>query len=57
MSLRIDRERPFRAIIDLSGSYHLFVNRDPDVVRASSDRKKSHNRRYTSALIVTVDSL
>ena len=30
--ISVDRDRLSHATIDLSGSYHLFVNRDPDVV-------------------------
>ena len=39
--LPVDRDRPLHATIDLSGSYHLFVNRDPDVFHAHLDHEKT----------------
>ena len=55
--LPVDRDRPSQATVELSGSYHLFVNRDPDVVHSSSDREKNLNRRSIPLLVVTVNSL
>ena len=55
MLLPVDRDRPFRATVDLSGSYHLFVNWDPDVGHASLDREINHDHKSIYALVVTID--
>ena len=54
--LLVNQDRPLHATIDLSGSYHLFVNRDHDVVCDSSNHEKNLDRRSIPFFVVTIDS-
>ena len=56
MFLPINQDRPLHAIVNPSGSYHLFVNRDYDIVWAIPDHEKNLDRRSIPFFVMTIDS-